>query len=150
MAEVVVPGHLPLVPHLRHVVCRTRLDCRTLVHLLGAAAPHFRGQIIPEPVFRSVFLHLGLYLRRAEWSDGALRLDLHPPWPPPREGSHRVQLVDRTPGEEADTYTLEVPRALSSVRITAIHPALENCWEIHLEDALAFHAPLPSESWVLA
>jgi hypothetical protein len=122
MAEVVVPGHLPLAPHLRFIVCR----------------------------FRSVFLHLGLYLRRAEWSDGALRLDFHPPWPHPGEGSYKVTLFNRTPGEDSDSYTLEVPRALSGVRITSIRPSPENCWEIHLEDALAFHAPLPADTWVLA
>lgn len=157
MAEVVLPGELSLAPHLRWILCRTDLDRRTLLHRLGADAPAFRRQILVEPVFRSIFVHLGLYLRRADWNEGTLRLDLHPPWPEPGDGTYEVVLINRALGTEgsaragdADTYTLEVPRALRSVRITEIRPSAGNCWEIHLEKALAFHAPLPADTSVLA
>jgi ssDNA thymidine ADP-ribosyltransferase, DarT len=49
MAEVVVPRELPLAPHLRKVFCRTFLERRTLLHLLGADAQNRAGQIEVQP-----------------------------------------------------------------------------------------------------
>lgn len=148
MAEVVVPGRLPLSQHLRFVVCRTPLDRRTLLHLLGEDKPGFRDQIVIEQVPSSTFLHHGLYLTRADLTSIGLRLDFHPPKRRPALGSIKIRLTNRLEGQYPDSYDLEIPGDIPSVIIRSIPAALENCWEIELEDVLAFHAPIPSQTSV--
>jgi len=147
MAEVLVPGRLPLSPHLRSVICRTPLDRRTLLHLLGGGAESLRERITVEPVRASVFLHYGLYLTRADLSASGLRLDFHPP-----RGrvptSLKVRLTNRSPGQPPDNYDLTIPSE-PNVTISSIPATPENCWEIEIEDVLAFHAPIPWQTSVL-
>lgn len=147
MAEVVVPGRLPLTPHLRAVICRTPLDRRTLLHLLGNQAELFRERIVVEPIRTSAFLHHGLYLTRADLGDGGLRLDFHPPRGP-LPGALKVRLTNRSPGQPPDRYDLEI-RCESNVILRTIPATPDNCWEIEIEEVLAFHAPIPWQTSVL-
>jgi hypothetical protein len=148
MAEVVVPGRLPLSPHLRRVLCRTALDRRTLLHLLGADAESFRDRIVVEPVRSSAFLHHGLYLTRVDLSPAGLRLDFHPPRRGPASGSIAVRLTNEIRGQAPDRYDLEIRGPQQSVTVGSIHATVESCWKIELDDVLAFHAPIPSQTAV--
>jgi hypothetical protein len=148
MAEVVVPGRLPLSPHLRFVYCRTPLDRRTLLHLLGEDAGKVKERIKVEQVWASIFLHYGLYLTRADLSGSGLRLDLHPPTRGRMPGSLKVRLTNHSPGQAPDNYELEIPSE-PKVTIRTIPATPENCWEIEIEDVLAFHAPIPWQTSVL-
>jgi len=147
MAEVVVPGRLPLSPHLRFVYCRTSLDRRTLLHLLGEDAGRFRERIKVEQERASVFLHYGLYLTRADLSASGLRLELHPTRGR-MPGSLKLRLTNRSPGQPPDKYELEIPSE-PNVTIRTIPATPENCWEIEVEEVLAFHAPIPWQTSVL-
>lgn len=148
MAEVVVPGRLPLAPHLHSVICRTPLERRTLLHLLGEDAETFRHRIKVEPVRSSVFLHYGLYLTRADLSTSGLRLDFHPPTKGRLPATLKVRLTNHFPGQPPDHYDLEIPSE-PNVTIRTIPATPENCWEIEIEDVLAFYAPIPWQTSVL-
>jgi hypothetical protein len=145
MAEVVVPGRLPLSPHLSLVMCRHALDRRTLLYLLGRDAGSFRDRIVVVP---SVFLHHGLYLTRADLSSAGLHLAFHPPRRGPGSGSLQIRLTNEVPGQTEDRYHPEIRSGQASVTIPVLSSA-QNCWKIELEDVLAFHAPIPSASSVL-
>ncbi|HEY8020932.1 MAG TPA: DarT ssDNA thymidine ADP-ribosyltransferase family protein [Thermoanaerobaculia bacterium] len=147
MAEVVVPDRLPLAPYLRRIFCRTGLERRTLLHLLGADARRFRSLLASEPEYCSLFHRDGLYLKHAEFREGALELDFHHPRRDPGRDHYELKLMNRAAGQDPDIYSLKVPR--SRVRVTTIRPSPDNCWEIHIEDVLAFHAPIPGETSVL-
>jgi hypothetical protein len=149
MAEVVVPGHLPLSPHLRWVLCRTPLDRRTLLHLLGADAEAFRDRIVVEPMRSSAFLHHGLYLTRVDFSSAGLRLDLHLPRRGPSSGRIKIRLTNEIRAQAPDRYDLEIRGHQQSVTVDSIHATVESCWKIELDDVLAFQAPIPSETAVL-
>jgi hypothetical protein len=149
MAEVVVPGRLPLAPHLRRILCRTALDRRTLLHLLGADAEAFRDRIVVEPMRSSVFLHHGLYLTRADLSSAGLRLDFHLPRRGPSSGRIKIRLTKDLPGRDRDRYDLEIRGDQPSVTAGSITATSESCWMIEIEDVLAFHALIPSESSAL-
>lgn len=149
MAEVVVPGELPLVPFLRKVICRTPLERRTLLHLLGPQAARLASLTAVEQLQQSTFLHRELYLTSLSFRQGALELRFHHPSAAPRSGKYLVEVEQRIEGQSAQRWTGEIPSEWPGVQIPALRPIEGGSWKILLEGVLAYEAPIPTRTSVL-
>ncbi len=149
MAEVLVPVHLPLSGHLRRIICRTKAEEATLLHLLGAAAEPYRRNITLENRFRSVFLHKYLYLKDISLRSGELTLHLHQPYPSSPASHHLVQIEQLIDGVAVTHWEDLVPAEWPRVTISPWDPVPGCVWRIYLEGELAFEAPLSTETTVL-
>lgn len=149
MAEVVVPGELPLLPALRRVICRTPLERKTLLHLLGPCARELTSLVVVEQMQQSTFLHRELYLTGVSFQGEALTLSFHSPRTPPRSGRYRVHAEQWIADRSTQRWTKEIPWEWSGVQIQGLHPMEGGVWRILLEDVLAYEAPIPTGTSVL-
>lgn len=145
MAEVVIPWELPLVPHLGKVFCRTSLERRTLLHLLGDDRSQLASKIEVQP---RLFFGRAFYLTRVELVPDGLRLAWHPPQYLPASGRYKFRLTHHGT-EQTDEHTFQVPAHLSEAVVTGIPPRPMGSWEINVEDVLAFHAGIPTGTSVV-
>jgi hypothetical protein len=145
MAEVIVPGSLPLQPYLHKVICRTSLERRTLLHHLGSRAAELASIITVEQVPQSTFLHKSLYLTDVGFRDGELSLDFHAPMALPRSGEYQVEVELRVEGQVVQGWRGAVPAGSPGLRIQGFRN-LQGIWKVLLEEALAYEAPIPSET----
>ena len=148
MAEVVVPAALPLEPHLKRIICRTTLDKRTLLHLLGPDGSRFRERIVVEQVRSSIFLHKGIYLTSINVGPKAL-LGFHLPSKQPASGAIEVEIAQMDGDRELVRHVYEVRSDQSDIRFGEFEPRPEARWQVLVEKVLAFDAPVSSETSVL-
>jgi ssDNA thymidine ADP-ribosyltransferase DarT-like protein len=148
MAEVVIPRVLPLRPFLRKVICRTALERRTLLHLLGTRAAEYSHVVTVEQYSQSTFLHRELYLTAVGFREGVLNLGFHAPLHPPNSGCYYVEVEHWNHREIVESWSGDLPADWSSAQFPGLRQG-GGTWRICLEKVLAYEAPVPSEISVI-
>jgi hypothetical protein len=149
MAEVIVPGDLPLQPYLRKLICRTPLERRTLLHRLAGHAEDLAAMITVEQIQQSTFLHKSLYLTGVSLRAGVLSFDLHAPTVPPVSGEYCVEVEHWIGGKKAQNWKGKIPATWRGASIPGFREIQGGFWRIRLEEALAYEASIPSEIVVI-
>lgn len=78
MAEVVVPGTLPLEGNLKVILCRSQNDAETLKYMLGNERAKWEPKIRVEQIPKSIFFHRALYIKSITPTPNGLALVLKP------------------------------------------------------------------------
>jgi hypothetical protein len=149
MAEVVVPGVLPLDPALRRVICRTPLERKTLLYLLASHARDLASLVVVEQLQQSTFFHRELYLTGVSFHGEALVLSFHTPQKAPKSGHYRVHVEQSLQGRTIQRWSGEIPWEQPNAQIPGLRPIEGGAWRILLEDVLAYEAPVPTGTSVL-
>ncbi len=145
MAEVLVPGHLPLDPHLRWVICRTALERLTLLYLLGPTVIPFQKRVMVERIRQSAFVHCDLYLERLAFSRSGLTLEFHQPTGRPlAHGKYYVRVAQALDDRLVSEWAGFAP-ATHRVLVPLQAASSEAIWTIELEEELAYEGPIPFE-----
>lgn len=76
-AEVLCQSPLPLVPHLKWIICRSEAERETLIHLAGAAARALRPKIVTSDDGR-VFEKRFAFVEKVYVSPGGITFSLSP------------------------------------------------------------------------
>jgi hypothetical protein len=144
MSEVVFRGPLPVFPHLRYVVCRTRYDRTTLLHFLGDDAQRFQNMVVSEQTLGSMFVRYCTYIKGASASDGQLTLEFAPPRQPPAAGNFTVQVQQYNRGIRTllRVYTWPADRTVGSMKDLPLAP--DAVWQIDVDGCIAFKGTLTS------
>jgi hypothetical protein len=128
MAEVIYAGCLPIRPHLRFIVCRTRYDRLTLLHLLDQDAELWRDKIVTEQNPGSAFIHKALYIKQMTFEEDCLAL----------------VLKRSTWNLDGDVFKVSVSQYLDGQLL--IHKSAD--WPVrHLRGESRRHVPDPRSIW---
>jgi hypothetical protein len=141
MAEVMVPGSVPLLNNLRAIVFRTRYDLITFQHYLGARIKCTFDTGV-ESVSQSLFMHWGLYVTELSYVEDALIIKFHFPKTQPPDSTYSVRVVQSVAGSALRVFDKRVLLRTSTLRITGFVAEAQAVWRIDLEGVLAFEGKL--------
>jgi hypothetical protein len=143
MAEVLVPGDLPLDGTLKTIVCRTQFDAITLQHLLRTHDPAWRSKlrVVTKPA--EMFFCWGTYISELQLAGSALTLKVKTSNDYVAGKPLKFNIQQRIPNQ--GPYIWQHSRAITNNPLliqpwNAAHPG---DWLIEIEDALAFAGPVP-------
>jgi hypothetical protein len=104
--------------------------------------------ITVEQIQQSTFLHKSLYLSHLSFGGGTLSMSFHAPMAPPASGEYRVEVEQLIGNEVVQRWRGGVPASWPGAKIP-LRDLQGGIWRVRLEEALAYEAPIPSETSVI-
>lgn len=149
MAEVIVPRVLSLQSCLKHIVCRTIYDERTIRHFASESADGLLSKIrVPNRV-TDFFFCRDTFIHRLEISAGHIHLKLF-------QGRNynsgqSVHCIVRQMKDGRTVRHADFEQAINNdgVRIGPFADPENSTWRIEIEDVLAFEGTLPFQTSTL-